>query len=90
MCPLLNSQNNKRDKSMAQISLLAAVPAMLIAGPAVGFIAGQWLDKKFDSDPVCLLIGLILGFATAGREIYRLVQKAQALEEKKDDDTDGT
>lgn len=82
---LLNPDPNKKsNRDLRQVSLLAAVPALLIAGPAIGFLIGQWADNKFGTDPYLLIVGLILGFAAAGREIYRLVKKAQSFEEKND------
>ncbi|UCC45499.1 MAG: AtpZ/AtpI family protein [Candidatus Zixiibacteriota bacterium] len=90
MCPLLDPRKKKQDKSFAQISLLAAVPAILIAAPALGFLAGSWADRKFGTDPYLLIAGLVIGFAAAGREIASLVKKAQALNEKKDAEENGT
>lgn len=80
---------NPKDKSrkdLSQFSLLAAVPTMLIAGPAVGFFAGQWLDKKFDTEPYLLILGIVLGFGAAGIEIYKLVKKAEQLDKEQNDD----
>lgn len=81
---LLNPDPNKKsNRDLRQVSLLAAVPALLIAGPAIGFIVGQWADKKFGTDPYLLIVGIIFGFAAAGREIYRLVKKSESFEDKK-------
>lgn len=82
------SPNKKKGNSFAQISLLAAVPAILVAAPLVGLFAGKWLDEKFGTDPYCMIGGVILGFAAAAREIMNLVRKAQSMEddEKREND----
>ena len=67
-----------------QISLLALVPAILLAAPLVGFFIGQWLDKKFETEPLLMTIGVILGFGSAGIEIYKLVKKSQKMEKDND------
>ena len=80
------STGKKKAPQMGSMSLLLAVPTILIAAPGVGFFLGQWADKKFGTDPYLLIVGLILGFGAAGIEIMSLVKKSQAMEEKKDDD----
>ena len=80
---VLNSDPKKKNGSdLRQVSLLAAVPALLIAGPAIGFVIGQWADNKFGTEPYLLILGIVLGFASAGREIYKLAKKAQAFEDE--------
>ncbi len=61
------------------MGLLAAVPALLLAGPLIGFFGGQWLDTKFGTDPWLMTFGVIFGIAAAGKEIWRLVKKAEYL-----------
>jgi len=73
-------KRGKDSSSFRQISLLAAVPALLIAAPLVGIFGGQWLDEKFGTDPYLTIAGVILGFAAAGMEIYGLVKKSAAME----------
>jgi len=85
MNPMKYLRNGKRDKSFAQMGLLTAVPAILMVAPLVGYFAGSWADRRFGTEPFLLILGLVLGFSAAGREIYRLVKKAQALDEEKDD-----
>ncbi len=59
-----------------QVGTLTAIPALLVAGPAVGYLFGSFLDRKLGSDPVCLVIFLILGFVAGGRETWKLIQLA--------------
>ena len=59
-----------------QIGLLTAIPSILLAGPAVGFLAGSWLDRRFGTAPIFLIILIIIGFVAAGRETYKLIQRA--------------
>ncbi len=77
---------DKKPSGYAQIALLASVPAILVAGPLIGFFAGKWLDGRFGTEPYVMIAGVVLGFVAAGREIYHLVKKAQALEDKSDHD----
>jgi len=79
------SSKGKKNNDLRQFSLLASVPTILIAGPTVGFFAGQWLDKKFDTDPLFLILGLLLGFGAAGVEIARLVKRAESIDKEKND-----
>lgn len=71
----------KKDRSYAQIALLGAVPTLLVAGPLVGYFAGNWADNKFGTTPYLMIVGVVLGFGAAGREIYRLVKKSEQLDE---------
>ncbi len=77
--------DDKPDRTYGQIGLLAAVPALLIAGPLIGFFIGRWADKRFGTDPYLLILGVVLGFAAAGVEIYGLVKKSQEMEDDKND-----
>jgi F0F1-type ATP synthase assembly protein I len=74
----------KKDRTYAQIALLGSVPGILVAAPLIGFFAGQWADGRFKTAPYLTILGIVLGFIAAGREIYRLVKRAQDME--KDDD----
>lgn len=46
----------------------------LIAVPIGGFlILGFWLDKKFNTSPLSLIIGVILGIVITIYEVYHLL-----------------
>ena len=74
MALLSPEKKNGSRGDFRQISLLAVVPALLVAGPLVGFFAGRWLDEKFGTAPALIIVGVILGFGAAGIEIYGLVK----------------
>lgn len=76
---------DKKSTGLGSMSLLMAVPGIMLVAPLMGFFIGRWVDSKFDTDPYLTVVGLALGFGAAAREIYSLVKKAQALEEKEDD-----
>ncbi len=83
---IIDDPSKKRDRGQyAQFSLLAAVPAVLIGGPLIGFLIGDWADGKFETGTLFTIIGIMLGFGAAGIEIYGLVKKSQDMEKRKDD-----
>lgn len=61
-----------------------AVPTLMAASILIGFFLGRWADEKFGTEPYLMLIGLVLGMATAGREIYRLIKRVQAMTEEEE------
>ncbi|KAA3631305.1 MAG: hypothetical protein DWP97_13455 [Calditrichaeota bacterium] len=86
---ILNPDPKKKsNRDLGAFSLLAAIPALLIAGPAVGFLAGRWLDEKFDTEPLFLIIGIVLGFTSAGFEIYKLVKKAEQMQKSEENENE--
>jgi F0F1-type ATP synthase assembly protein I len=83
---ILDDPSRKRKRSQyAPFTLLAAIPAVLVGGPLIGFFIGDWADGKLATEPYLMILGVLLGFGAAGVEVYGLVKKSQALEEEKDD-----
>jgi ATP synthase protein I len=80
------SPQKKKSGRYGAASLYLAVPTILAASILVGFFLGQWADAKLGTEPLFIIVGLALGMAAAGREIYRLVKKAQELEEAEEKD----
>jgi len=81
------SPKEKKSGRYGAASLYLAVPTLLAASILVGFFLGQWADSRFGTEPFLMIVGLVLGMAAAGREMYRLVKKAQALEEEEKEDS---
>lgn len=81
-----SSPKKKKSGRYGAASLYLAVPTLLAASILVGFFLGQWADARLGTEPLMMIVGLVLGMATAGRELYRLVKKAQELEEAEKED----
>ena len=69
-----------------QIGLLTTIPFVLLSGPAVGYFIGSWLDGRFGTEPILLIVMLLLGFGAAGRETYRLILRASHEDPEPPDD----
>jgi F0F1-type ATP synthase assembly protein I len=65
--------------------LYITVPTLMAASIVIGFLIGNWADKKLHTEPYLMLVGLGLGFAAAVREIYHLIKRAQQMENEEED-----
>jgi len=41
----------------------------------IGAFIGNWLDKKFDTEPKLTILGFILGIIAAGKAVWRVTKK---------------
>ncbi len=39
----------------------------------LGVFAGLWLDNKFNTKPILVIVGLVLGFIVAFYGVYRMI-----------------
>jgi len=81
----VKSPEKKNGVKYGAAGLYLAVPGILLAAPTIGFFIGHWADGKLDTEPYLMIVGLVLGFVAAAREIYNLLKKAQAIDEERDD-----
>jgi ATP synthase protein I len=42
----------------------------------LGFFGGQWLDRRWHTDPWLSIAGLLVGVAAGFRELYKLSKQA--------------
>lgn len=61
--------------------LLLTIPALLIASPLVGLFVGMAVDRWLGTGRIFTAIGIVLGFAAAGRETYRIYRRVQDEEQ---------
>lgn len=78
--------SRERARLARQVGILTAIPFILLAGPLIGYLAGSWLDRRFSTAPLFLIILIIVGFAGAARETYKLIQLAS----REDDGGEGS
>ena len=72
----------KGGRYIRQMGLLGTIPILLAVGPVVGFLIGRWLDSKLGTEPYLLVLFLILGFVAAGKEVYRIIKRAEKESEE--------
>ena len=70
-----------RYRGLRSAGLLLAIPTLLIVAPLVGFFLGNRLDRWVKTAPLFSIVGLVLGFAAAGRETYLIYRRSVAEEE---------
>ncbi len=58
-----------------QAMILTAIPMVLVAGPLVGFLIGNYLDGKFGTGPWLMIVFLILGAAASVKQVKQLLAK---------------
>ncbi len=63
-------------------SLLLAIPALLVVSPLVGLFVGMAVDRWLGTRWIFTAVGIVLGFAAAGRETYRIARRVQEEEER--------
>ncbi|MCT2535087.1 AtpZ/AtpI family protein [Aquibacillus koreensis] len=57
------------------MALTSSVLAQLVGGPLVGIYIGTWLDDRLSTDPLFLILALILGLAAGIYGTIHLVRK---------------
>ena len=61
------------DKRLAAVALIGV--GFFVAGSIVlGVVAGRWLDDRFNSEPLWLIVGLLFGLAVAFRGVYGMLR----------------
>lgn len=58
------------------VGLLTAIPFVLLVGPLLGYFIGDWLDRKWGTEPYLMIVFITLGFVAAGREVWGLIKRA--------------
>ncbi|WP_211342340.1 AtpZ/AtpI family protein [Aquisalibacillus elongatus] len=57
------------------MAITASILSYLSGSTIVGVLAGRWLDGYFDTSPLFLIIGLLLGLASGVYGMILLVKK---------------
>jgi ATP synthase protein I len=54
---------------------MSAIVSQLAGSVLIGIFGGRWLDRKFDSEPLFLIIGLLLGLAAGISAMLRTIRQ---------------
>ena len=68
--------DNDKYSGYRQLAVATIIPIIMVVAPLIGYYLGSWVDSKLGTGSVFRIIGLGLGFASAGKEIYGLIKKS--------------
>lgn len=60
---------------MKQFAIYLTIPFVLAVPPILGWLVGTWLDEKLHTKPYFMYFMILLGFAAAFREFYRIIKR---------------
>lgn len=63
-----------RSKLFRAMALYSSILAQLVGSILIGIFSGRWLDGKWDTEPLFLIIGLLAGLAAGIYSMLRLVR----------------
>ncbi|TAK09638.1 MAG: AtpZ/AtpI family protein [Candidatus Manganitrophaceae bacterium] len=64
-----------KDLQRRQAMILTAIPMVLVAGPLVGFLIGNYLDGKFGTAPWLMIFFIIMGAGASIKQVKQLLAK---------------
>ncbi len=59
----------------AYVALFSEIGAVLVTTILLFVLAGAWVDRQLHTLPVFLLIGSVLGLATGGLVVMRIINR---------------
>jgi F0F1-type ATP synthase assembly protein I len=69
-------KDQDRFRGLRQVSLLTAIPVLLVLGPIIGWWFGSFLDRRWGTGPYLMVLFIVLGFVASGRETWKLIKLA--------------
>ncbi|WP_374721374.1 AtpZ/AtpI family protein [Peribacillus tepidiphilus] len=66
-------QNNRHP--FQAMALMSAILSQLVGSLLIGIFSGRWMDQKFDTEPLFLVLGLLIGLAAGIFSILRTIRK---------------
>lgn len=59
---------------------LSAIGYQFAVSIALCALLGQWIDRRFDTTPWALIIGIVLGATAAFTDLFRLTRQLREME----------
>ena len=73
--------SDRRSVWLRQAGLLTAIPFVLLAGPALGYLVGSAADRRWPPvAPWGTALGITLGLAASARVTAQLIRQARDLQ----------
>ena len=63
-----------------QIGTVSTFPFLLAGGPLIGYVLGDWVDRRFGFGPYGKAVLMLLGFFGALNETFRMIRELRESE----------
>ena len=73
---MVKNWDEKNNRFIRQVGLLTTIPVMLLSGPLIGFLIGDYIDKRFGTTPWFMVLCLMLGIVASIRQTINIIRKA--------------
>ncbi len=73
---MVKNGNEKNYRYIRQVGLLTTIPVMLLSGPLIGFLIGNYIDKRFGTAPWFMVLFVCIGFVASIRQTIAIIKKA--------------
>lgn len=67
-------QRNKKNPFQA-MALMSQIVSQLVGSILIGIFAGKWLDHKWGTEPLFLIVGLLIGIAAGTYSMILSIRK---------------
>ena len=71
----MKKKDGERGPSYMELTVLGSVGTQLVVSVFIGFGMGYWLDKQFGTQPVLMVVFMLLGVAAGFLNVYRAVAR---------------
>jgi len=75
---MVKNGNEKDYRYIRQVGLLTTIPVMLLSGPLIGFLIGNYIDKRFGTAPWFMVLFVCIGFVASIRQTIAIIKKASS------------
>jgi F0F1-type ATP synthase assembly protein I len=65
----------KNRKPLQAMALSSAILSQLVGSVLIGIFSGRWLDRQTGTEPLFLIIGLLIGLSAGVYAMMHLVQQ---------------
>jgi ATP synthase protein I len=69
----------KKTRGYMQVLSLTSVGLEMGIAVVIGLLGGQWLDRRFDTEPLFLILGVLFGCGAAAKAVWAAVKKADRM-----------
>jgi F0F1-type ATP synthase assembly protein I len=68
---------------LGRLGMLLTIPAVLAAGPLLGYFAGNFVHQRWQSGPWTMAAGIVIGGAGSCIEVYRILRWVRRFDRNK-------